>query len=250
MKMLLPLLPLLMFARAGLGAAEPEEGRSFHVELKVVSVPERTLATNRFTVTADAMTTSSNGQWSVAGRVSDADALLEELGRDAAQASVLSAPAVVVPGGKEAQVEIMRELAYLAPETNVLYRIHRSWLPGRPPRVEAVRSGLYRQQLLDRAQNPGLAIALTPEPADNGTIRVDLSVRYNLLVNESGLNGAGPMLEPPDIASRQIRTQVRVIPNQWAVLGGMPNVQRERDQAREKILIFLRAREVGPASAP
>lgn len=250
MKRLLLLSALLCLVRPLLADEGAATGRIFRVELKVVSVPEGTLGSSNFTVTAHALTVSSNGQWSMAGQVSDAGALLEKLGREPVPAEVLSAPIIVVRGGQEAQVRIEQELAYLAPETGVLYRVHRSWLPGRAPRVEEVRSGLYRMQVLDEKLNPGVAVTLTPTPMPGGAIAVDLAFRYNLLVNQPGRIGPGALLEQPQIDSRQITTRVLVQPGQWAMPGGMPQLERAQDRARESIVIFLRVNEVPASTAP
>ena len=246
--MLLPVLLNLNLPAPAEDAAAT--GRTFQVELNVVSVPEGELGTNTFTVTADSATVSSNGQWSLAGPLSDAGAQLEKLRRATGRVEVLSAPVVVVRSGQEAQVRIEQELAYLAPETGVFYRVQRSWIPGRAPRVEAVRGGLYRRAVLDEALNPGVAITLTPTVTAGDAIHVDLDFRYNLLVNRPGRVGPDALLEQPQIDSRTIVTRVVLQPGRWAMPGGMPQVRREQDQAKENIVIFLRATEVPALPAP
>lgn len=243
----LPLLPVLLSCALPAFADEgADTNRSYLVELKVVSAPAGALGSNDFAVTADAITVSSNGQWRLAGQVSDASTLLERLSRETVRAEVLSAPMVVVRSGHDAEVRVEQEIAFLAPETGTLYRIHRSWLPGRAPRLEAVRSGLYRMAVLDEKLNPGVAVTLNAVPAVGGAIAVDLTFRYNLLVNQPGRIGPGALVEPPQIDSRQIATRVVARPGQWAMLGGMPQVERAQDRARESILIFLRVKEVAP----
>ena len=246
MKRLLLLSALLVPFHPVNAQPDADTNRTFQVELKVVSVPQGALASNAYTLTATAITVRSNRQWSLAGQVDDAGALLDQLQRDTPRFDVLSSPTVLVRGGQEAQVRIERSIAYLAPETGVLFRVHHPWY-ARAPRVEAVRSGLYRVQQLEETRNPGLAITFTATPAA-AAVEVALRLRYNLMVNPSGRTHEGVLLEAPEIESRQIETQVRVTPDKWAVLGGMPQVRRAHDQARESLLVFMRVREVSPAA--
>lgn len=215
-------------------------GTQYMIEAKVLSVAAGSLGSNDMAITADSLTMSTNGQWNTGGRVDAAGALLARLEKTTG-IDVLSAPKVVTLAGQEATIQIVREIAYMVPETNALYRVRHHWLS--EDSVEAISNGLYRMQALDENLNPGISLTITTTAASGDAIRTDVKFRYNLLVEMSRLPGTKIATGEPVIESRMINTTVVSAPGNWIALGGMQKVRREDDNREENILVFLRVTE-------
>ena len=226
--------------------AEPAPtGTTYLIEARIISLSGGLSSATGLVVTADSITATTNGVWSVGGQGEDAGTLLSRLTAQPG-AEVLSAPRVTMRAGQEASVRIEREVAYLAPETNTLYRVTRSRWPGSKPRVEAVTNGFFRLAKLPEQLNPGLALTLLAVPAGEGSVQVDARIRYNLMTSPPSLPASELALTRPEIESREISTRLILPPAQWAVLGGLPPVRRESDRQEEALIVFLRVSTPSP----
>jgi len=231
-------------------------GTLYEIEAKVISVPAGALGTNTLTVTADSITVSTSGVWNVGGTATTAGVgLLKKLeilpGTD-----ILSAPRVVTHAGQEAKIEIGRQISYMVPVTNTLYRVRQHRFSD--DQVEAISNGLYRMQALDDEQSPGISIAVTVKPAGTSDAKVDVKFRYNLLVEMTPLPGTKIKMGAPVIQSRKIDSTIVTELGNWVALGGAQEVRSKvrvqnrffifsntRDMLREEnILVFLRVTEV------
>jgi type II secretory pathway component GspD/PulD (secretin) len=242
-------------------AADPAPtGTTYKVEVKVLSVAAGELRTNSAMVTADALTMGANGQWSLQGRTYSPGGLLEKLEK-ADGVDVLSAPQIVTRAGQEARVEIIRQVAYMVPETNVLYRVRGHWFSD--DTVEAISNGLYRMETLDEELNPGISVTITVTPADGDAVNSNVKFRYNLLAEMTALPGTEIKMGRPLIESRKIETSIAAKQGEWLVFGGAQKVlnkatirdahpilplisSTKRITREEDLLVFLRVTATSP----
>ena len=231
-------------------------GKQYEVEAKVISVPAGALGTNTLTLTADSMTVSTSGVWNVGGNATTSgEGLLKKL-ESLPGVDLLSSPRVVTLAGQEAKIEIGRQIAYMVPVTNTLYRVRQHRFSD--DQVEAISNGLYRMQALDDEQSPGISIAVTVKPAGTSDAKVDVKFRYNLLVEMTPLPGTKIKMGAPVIQSRKIDATIVTKLGNWVAIGGAQKVlskvrvedrffifSNTRDMLQEEIiLVFLRVTEV------
>lgn len=199
-------------------------GTMYMIETKILSLSAGALASNDLAIISDSLTMSTNGDWSAGGKVSAAGDPLARLEKTAG-VDVLSAPQIVTLAGQEATIQIVREIAYLVQETNVLYRVRRHWFS--EDSVEAISNSLYRMQALASELNPGITLTITPTPTGNGTVKTDVNFRYNLLTEMTSLADSKIKMGQPLIESRKISTSVVTKPGDWVVLGGAQKVRNK-----------------------
>ena len=231
-------------------------GAQYLIEAKVISVPAGVLGTNTLTVTADSITVSTSGVWKVGGNATTpVEGLLKKL-ETLPRSDMLSSPRVVTLAGQEAKIEIGRQIAYMVPVTNTLYRVRQHWFAD--DQVEAISTGLYRMQALDDEQRPGISLAVTVKPAGTSVVKVDVKFRYNLLVEMTPLPGTKIKMGAPVIQSRKLKSSIETELGNWVALGSAQEVQSKvrvedrffifsntRDILRvENIFVFLRVTEV------
>jgi type II secretory pathway component GspD/PulD (secretin) len=264
MKRSLFLLPALCATLSlALDAAVAPSDTLYEIEAKVISFPAGALGTNTLTVTSDSTTVSTSGVWTVGGNVTPTgEGLLKRL-ESLPGVDLLSAPRVVTRAGQEAKISIGRQIAYLVPVTNTLYRVRQHRFSD--DQVEAFSNGLYRMQALDEEQNPGISIAVTVAPAGTSGVKTDVKFRYNLLAEMSPLPGTRIRMGAPVIQSRKIDSTIVAKLGDWAALGGAQRVfnkvlvqdrffvfsNTRETQVEENIMVFLRVTEAkeSPANA-
>jgi hypothetical protein len=231
-------------------------GTLYVIEAKVISVPAGALGTNTMTLTADSTTVTTSGVWNAGGNATTSvEGLLKKL-ETLPGSDMLSSPRVATHAGQEAKIEIGRQITYMVPVTNTLYRVRQHRFSD--DQVEAISNGLYRMQALDDEKNPGISIAVTVKPAGTSDAKVDVKFRYNLLVEMTPLPGTKIRMGTPVIQSRKIDSTIVTKLGNWVAIGGAQEVlskvrvrdrffifSNTRDMLREeKILVFLRVTEV------
>ena len=229
-------------------------GTLYEIEAKVISVPADALRMST-------MTGSTSVVWNVGGHATAAgEGLLKKL-ESLTGSDLLSAPRIVTHAGQEAKIEIGRQISYMVPVTNTLYRVRQHRFSD--DQVEAISNGLYRMQALDDEQSPGISIAVTVKHAGTSDAKVDVKFRYNLLVEMTPLPGTKIEMGAPVIQSRKIDSTIVTKLGEWVALGGAQKVvskvriqdrffifSNTRDMLREEnILVFLRVTEVKDKTA-
>ncbi len=239
-------IPILIFAlclqSALANAADvAPTGTQYLIETKIISAPTSALGSNALTIISDAMKFSSNGQWSVVGTVLASGDWLKKL-ETMDGVDLLSAPRMTVRAGTDAKIEIVRQIAYMEPETNVIYRVQRHWFSG-TAYMETMSNGLYRPKALEDDLNPGIQVEVNATPSGAVNTDVKLGFTYNLLVEMSELPGTHMKAGKPVIESRKFNTAVTVKLGDWIAIGGAQKVRREEDKREENIIVFLRVTE-------